>query len=611
MSSSRETPDETYETVQESVKDFVEKHWKSIAIGTAAAVTVAALVYYNSSSSSAPKRPPATKGGNASASSKSKGKDKTSKKPVDVEAGTHKAQHSDDVSTPAMTVESDGRTYAEVAATDPDLFVEDVSSLTPQRRAELAKTAKTTGNKLYGEKKYAEAVDLYSQAIRLQPEAVFYSNRAACYANLGKYDEVIVDCTEALKQDPNYIKALNRRATAFDRLGRAKEALNDFTTICIMEEFKSESTVASTDRILKDIGKKMAEELMASKEKRLPSETFITAYMDSFRQTSTQISKITSLKAEQEGDTLVQEAFSLIASRKYKEAYEASVKAIKSGQFSAKFEPLAYNLCGTFHFLKGDIESAMVDFEKSCELDPSNVNSLIKRASIYMERSQVDKTMEEFERAKNVDETDPDLYYHRGQVRFLTNDLAGAAEDYKKSIQLDPDFVYAHIQLGVAQYKMNDVKDAVATFKSAARKFKQSPEVYNYHGEILLDQQSFQDAEENFNKAIQLQPTSPLPYINKAILYLQWKSDTTTAESLCRKATEVDPLCDIAYAQLAQLLLYQMRIEEALENYDKAIAVTRTEPELINAISCREAARAQLHVATNYPEIMAKLARRS
>ena len=53
----------------------------------------------------------------------------------------------------------------------------------------------------------------------------------------------------------------------------------DYTTICIMEEFKNETTVASTDRILKEIGKKEADEIMKTKEKQLPSETFITGML--------------------------------------------------------------------------------------------------------------------------------------------------------------------------------------------------------------------------------------------------------------------------------------------------------------------------------------------
>jgi import receptor subunit TOM70 len=94
--------------------------------------------------------------------------------------------------------------------------------------------------------------------------------------------------------------------------------------------------------------------------------------------------------------------------------------------------------------------------------------------------------------------------------------------------------------------------------------------------------------------------TSPLPYINKAILKLQWKQESEEAEANCRKAIEVDPLCDIAYTQLAQLLCLQNKLAEAILIYDKAIAIARTEAEIMNVISCQEAASAQLYCVTNF-----------
>ena len=47
------------------------------------------------------------------------------------------------------------------------------------------------------------------------------------YINLSppKYEEVVADCDEALRLDPKYVKALNRRATALEALDRYEEAL--------------------------------------------------------------------------------------------------------------------------------------------------------------------------------------------------------------------------------------------------------------------------------------------------------------------------------------------------------------------------------------------------
>ena len=145
-------------------------------------------------------------------------------------------------------------------------------------------------------------------------------------------------------------------------------------------------------------------------------------------------------------------------------------------------------------------------------------------------------------------------------------------------------------------------------FAEARNLFPGIGEVFNYHGEILLDQKKFEEALSRFNQAIEVSSSNPLPYINIAVLYLQWNSDAVEAEKQCRKAIECDPLCDIAYTQLAQILCQQNKVPEALEVYEKAIEVTRTEVEVMNVVSCREATKVQEYIAKNYPEALKQMA---
>ena len=88
---------------------------------------------------------------------------------------------------------------------------------------------KAKGNKAYQARSFQEAIGFYSHAIAVTPtpDAVFYSNRAACYVNLSPpdHERVVEDCDKALAIDRNYVKALNRRAGALEALGRNEEAL--------------------------------------------------------------------------------------------------------------------------------------------------------------------------------------------------------------------------------------------------------------------------------------------------------------------------------------------------------------------------------------------------
>lgn len=148
----------------------------------------------------------------------------------------------------------------------------------------------------------------------------------------------------------------------------------------------------------------------------------------------------------------------------------------------------------------------------------------------------------DFEIASTQNPEDPDIYYHRAQLHFIQGEFPEAAKDYQKSIDLDRDFIFSHIQLGVTQYKMGSIASSMATFRRCVKNFEKVPEVYNYFGELLMDQNRFPDAVEKFDTAIELEksarPTdmNVLPLINKALALFQWKQDFGEAEKLCEKA---------------------------------------------------------------------------
>ena len=225
----------------------------------------------------------------------------------------------------------------------------------------------------------------------------------------------------------------------------------------------------------------------------------------------------------------------------------------------------------------------------------------------------------DFEQALSQNEDDPDIYYHRAQLHFILGEFADAAKDYQKSIELDRDFIFSHIQLGVTQYKMGSIASSMATFRRCVKNFVKVPDVYNYYGELLLDQQNYEEAIQKFDTAVEMERLAKpsgmnvLPLINKALAVFQWKQNFTEAEALCQQAltcklrglrpdvvttndNPVDPECDIAVATMAQLLLQQGKVTDALRYFERAAELSRTEGEIVNALSYAEATRTQCEV---------------
>jgi import receptor subunit TOM70 len=422
----------------------------------------------------------------------------------------------------------------------------DIGIDTGQDRATYAGKLKQAGNKAYGSKDYNKAIGLYGQAILCKPDPVYYSNRAACYNALSEWEKVVEDCTAAISMDSEYVKALNRRAHAYEHLGLFSEALLDYTASCIIDGFKNESSAQSVERLLKKVAEKKGKAILANKKNKLPGATFVSNYLQSFRPRPppTGLEETAELD-ENTGKGQLQRG--LIAMKKktsegYDEAAANFKKALELGELG-EYEAFAYNMRATFLYLEGDTARALEDLNKAIELQPSLTQPYIKRASMQLELGNKDSAADDFEKAMAQDKDDPDIYYHRAQLHFILGEYADAAKDYQKSIDLDKDFIYSHIQLGVTQYKLGSIASSMATFRRCVKNFDKVPDVYNYYGELLLDQQKYQDAIERFETAIdmerQTKPTGAinvLPLINKALALFQWKQDFKAAEELCEKA---------------------------------------------------------------------------
>lgn len=520
----------------------------------------------------------------------------------------------------------------------PEINETTVASFSEEDRKKYAAKLKEAGNKAYGAKDFDKAIELYSQAIMCKPDPVYYSNRAACYNAMHDWDKVIEDTTAAINLDPEYIKALNRRANAFDHQGKYSEALLDFTASCIIDNFRNPQSADAVEKLLKKFAERKAKEILEGKSARLPSPTFVGNYLQSFRPKPRPEGLADTVELSEDTGKgqlrLGLQALEKKTADGYDEAAAAFEKALELGDLG-EFEALAYNMRGTIRCLKGKHDEALEDLSKSIELDPTMTQSYIKRASMNLELGAPEKAEQDFAKALEQNSDDPDVYYHRAQLHFIKQEFAEASKDYQKSIDLDSSFIFSHIQLGVTQYKMGSIASSMATFRRTKKNFDKVPDVYNYYGELLLDQGKYPEAIEQFDTAIEMEkqtkPTSMnvLPLINKSLALFQWKQDFAEAEKLCKKAliskstlevytsrshsncrsniTTVDPECDIAVATMAQLLLQQGKVTEALGYFERAAELARTEGELVNALSYAEATRTQIQVQEKYPQLASKL----
>lgn len=250
---------------------------------------------------------------------------------------------------------------------------------------------KRAGNKAYGDKSYNKAIDLYSQAILCKKDPIYFSNRAACYSALSEWQKVVDDTTTALSIDRVYLKAINRRAKAYEELKMHRDALVGYTLACIIDNFQNQSAANAVEKLLKVVATEEAKKRMGDRKQSLPSHTFVNNYLVSFRARPRPEGLEDSAELP-EGSGKAQlraglQGLEKKTSKGYDEAREAFEKAVELGDLG-EHEALAYNMRGTFRTLTGAPDAAVADLTKAIELDPGMTQAYIKLASIRLEQGK-------------------------------------------------------------------------------------------------------------------------------------------------------------------------------------------------------------------------------
>jgi len=323
---------------------------------------------------------------------------------------------------------------------------------------EKAVKYKESGNECFKNGRYDAAIELYDKAIEICPKSnnidlsQFYQNRAAAYEQLKKWQNVSDDCTKALELNAKYLKALHRRARAYENLQQLELCLEDVTAVAILEGFQNNNSLVFADRILKDIGLMHAKEAMLNKEPVEPSTNFVTSYFKSFSQDP--IHKVVVSSVEPKGFLKASKAFK---NGQFSEVVRACNEEIESSEDDSEYKLEAILLRGTFYLLSGQFDKSLTDFNQIINHKDADAklksNALTKRASLNMQTDQKEASFSDFEAAIKLDPENPDIYHHRGQVYLLIEQLDDAVNDFSKASELAPKNPITYVHKLYSEYR--------------------------------------------------------------------------------------------------------------------------------------------------------------
>ena len=92
--------------------------------------------------------------------------------------------------------------------------------------SQFAEGYRQMGNEAFAAGRYEEAMDAYTQALKLDPNsAKLYSNRSGALAALGRYDSALADAERCVTLLPDWAKGHTRKAAALHGLQRYLPAI--------------------------------------------------------------------------------------------------------------------------------------------------------------------------------------------------------------------------------------------------------------------------------------------------------------------------------------------------------------------------------------------------
>uniref|UniRef100_A0A8B9ZLY8 Tetratricopeptide repeat protein 1 n=1 Tax=Anas zonorhyncha TaxID=75864 RepID=A0A8B9ZLY8_9AVES len=168
----------------------------------------------------------------------------STKDPTIADECFHDCHDSFEVKEPVLddegNIQSDENSTRKQTELDEEYLLElekDMPEEEKQTRRKESATLKEKGNEQFKKGDYGEAEDSYTKALQICPacfqkdRAVLFSNRAAAKMKQDKTEAALSDCSKAVELDPNYIRALLRRAELYEKTEKLDEALEDYKAV--------------------------------------------------------------------------------------------------------------------------------------------------------------------------------------------------------------------------------------------------------------------------------------------------------------------------------------------------------------------------------------------
>ncbi|NLI79608.1 MAG: tetratricopeptide repeat protein [Candidatus Riflebacteria bacterium] len=307
------------------------------------------------------------------------------------------------------------------------------------KRKQTGADLTAAGNKLLGEKKYAEAVDSFKGAIK-----AFGGDAEAWYLygyalqQKGDREEAYRAYQSCLKRNPDHPRALFHLAELAYAFKNAVEA----------EEY-TRRLIAAIDKRIEEL----AAAFLEQKAAKLTDKAVATAR------------RINALKKNLAQATYVYGLLTKAAGE-----FETAKEALKR---STQLDPTsldAYYHLGRAYLKLRIFHQSSLAFEQAIAMGEDRVRELKTRAKKLLDQNKADEAVEAEVQGKALQKRLVQCYYGLAVCNWSRRDVGTAMESVDKALELDPDFQEARFARAVFLASRREFMNAVAEMRTVLRK---------------------------------------------------------------------------------------------------------------------------------------------
>ena len=202
--------------------------------------------------------------------------------------------------------------------------------------------------------------------------------------------------------------------------------------------------------------------------------------------------------------------------------------------------------------LQGDIDSAIVYYQKTLEQAPEHVPALLHLGLALQKRGRAGESISPLKRAALSNTQNPQIFRGLGLAYEQLGDLDLAEEMLRKAVVLDQGNAQSLINLGIVLIRKEQPGLAKEFLLNAIESDSKNAKAYNALGWAEIELGRYEDAEETLSKAIEINPRYAEARNNLGVLY-QRLGKIERAKEEFSVALQLDPSLKEARSNLEMM----------------------------------------------------------